>query len=111
MSLGYSGSAVCSARIRWRIFALSCDISFAFLCVMVASTLGVGVLTGLITLGVGLLTGFATLGVVASSLGTCLGGGVFACGAWLSSSSNFCSASNSIMPFVFPYLSGRVQGR
>ncbi len=81
--------------------ALSCGISFAFLCGMVASTLGVGVSTGLITLGVGLSTGLATLGVVASSLGTCLGGGVCACGAWLSSSSNFCSASNSIMPFVF----------
>jgi hypothetical protein len=81
--------------------ALSCDISFAFLCGMVASTLGVGISTGLIILGVGLLTGFATLGVVASSLGTCLGGGVCACGAWLSSSSNFCGASYSIMPFVF----------
>ncbi len=73
----------------WRILALSCDISYDFLCGMVSSILGVGMLTEL-----------ATLGVVASSLGTCLGGGVCACG-WLSSLSNFCSASNSIMPFVF----------
>ncbi len=81
--------------------ALSCDVSFVFLCGMVASTLGVGVLTGLTTLGVGLLAGLATRGVVASSLGTGLGSGVCACGAWLSSLSNFCSASNSFMPFVF----------
>ncbi len=70
--------------------ALFCDISFEFLCGMVASTLGVGMSTGL-----------ATLGVVASSLGTCLGGGVCACGTWLRSLSYFFSASNSIMSFIF----------
>ena len=90
--------------------ALSCDISFAFLCGMVASTLGVGMSTGLITLGVGLSAGLATLGVVASSLGTCLGGGVCACGAWLSGSSNFCSASIPLCLLCFYYLSGRVRG-